>query len=265
MGRPPFSKGEIGRSISRRGGEDRHGHDGNTEWMSFAKHKETAMIRHMNERRDRKRQTDIGTRLIWAGLVTLLAGVVAFVLVFGPALREEIRYRLYDPRLMTSRVSLNATDARNEDVLVPVDADYSIVIPKIGANVPVVADVDPLDAQSYRAALSRGIAQATGTKAPGESGNTFLFAHSSEDFLTRGRYNTVFYLLDKLSIGDRFTIAYQGKLYDYRIFDKKTVASDDMRYLHALSKESTVTLMTCWPPGTDIARLLVFGVLDGIR
>ncbi|MEI7749768.1 MAG: sortase [Candidatus Moraniibacteriota bacterium] len=207
----------------------------------------------------------ISVWLFRAGIGALILGASLFFLVFFPILREEIRYALRNRDAASDTVSLASADAGKAGILTPVNSEYSIVIPKIGANVAVVPDVDPFDQTAYRKALADGIAQAKGTKTPGESGNTFLFAHSSDDFLTRGQYNTIFYLLDKLVVGDRFTIAYRGKLYDYRVFDKRVTAPEQVEYLNAQSVENTVTLMTCWPPGTDAKRLLVFGVLDAIR
>lgn len=212
---------------------------------------------------DRKKQ--IAGWLLYAGQALIAIGLFVFFLLYYPIIAEELGYAFRDKPTVAPIVSLSPKQTGKTSVIVPVDANYSIVIPKIGANVRVVIGVDPFDAAAYRKALADGIAQAKGTKNPGESGNAFFFAHSSDDFMTRGRYNTVFYLLDKLDIGDRFTIAYQGKLYDYHVFDKKTLASEQVEYLNAKSKESTVTLMTCWPPGTDMKRLLVFGVMDAVR
>lgn len=197
------------------------------------------------------------------GTGALLLGATLLLAVFFPAIREEARYRFVTERRDTGsvRVSLSPEEAGMEGVVVPVDPEFSVVIPKIGANVPVVADVDPLDEAAYRRALREGVAHAKGTEYPGEPGNVFLFAHSSEDFFSAGRYNAVFYLLSKLEKGDRFTLAYRGKPYEYRVFDVRTLSSDASEYLNADSEENTVTLMTCWPPGTDMKRLLVFGVL----
>lgn len=205
----------------------------------------------------------IGKYSVRIGSGALLFGMTLAFFVFFPVLREEARYALRDRSAAEPTVALSAAEGES-GVVVPVDADFGIVIPKIGANAPVVADVDPLDADAYRAALSLGIAHARGTEYPGEPGNTFLFAHSSEDFLTRGRYDAVFYLLGKLERGDRFTVAYKGKLYAYRVFDRKILPSSASEYLNADSAESTVTLMTCWPPGTDAKRLFVFGVLESV-
>jgi LPXTG-site transpeptidase (sortase) family protein len=204
------------------------------------------------------------TRRAGAGILAL--GVVLAFVVFFPSAWEEARYRFVTSRqdLTSKRVTLSPDAVSEEGSIVPVSGDFAIVIPKIGANAPVVADVDPYDEVAYRRALHDGIAHAMGTKYPGEPGNTFLFAHSSDDFITGGRYNAVFYLIGKLKPGDRFSIAYQGDLYEYRVFDTKTVPADDVKYLNALSEEHTVTLMTCWPAGTDYQRLLVFGVLESV-
>lgn len=199
----------------------------------------------------------------WIGGGALVLGAVLLFGIFFPVIREETRYRFVTERRDTDsvRVSLDPEDSGKEDVLVPVDPEFSVVIPKIDTNVRVVGDVDPLDEAAYRRALRDGVAHARGTEYPGEPGNVFLFAHSSEDFFSAGRYDAVFYLLSKLKKGDRFFVAYRGNLYEYRVFDVKTLSSDASEYLNADSAENTVTLMTCWPPGTDMKRLLVFGVL----
>jgi len=201
------------------------------------------------------------TRRVGAGILAL--GVVLALIIFFPSLWEEARYHvvtnLQNPESKT--VTLSPDAVSGEGSILPVNGEFAIVIPKIGANAPIVADVDPYDEAAYRRALHDGIAHAMGSVYPGEPGNTFLFAHSSDDFITGGWYNAVFYLIGKLESGDRFSIAYRGDLYEYRVFDTKTVSADDVRYLNALSEKNTVTLMTCWPPGTDYRRLLVFGTL----
>jgi len=210
-----------------------------------------------------KTSRSVSKRLISIGIWLLLCGVVLAFFVFFPVLREEWRYRFVTGRHDAAVRPVTFSPDVSESI-VPVNDDFAIVIPKIGANAPVIADVDPFDATIYRRALRDGVAHATGSGYPGEPGNTFLFAHSSDDFLTGGRYNSIFYLIGKLEKGDRFFLAYRGALYVYRVFDTRTVAAEDVEYLHALSEEHTVTLMTCWPPGTDARRLLVFGVSETV-
>lgn len=141
--------------------------------------------------------------------------------------------------------------------MVPVDEDFGIVIPKIGANARVIADVDWRDARVYQQALAQGVAQAQGTAHPGELGNVFLFSHSGVDFLEASRYNALFYLIDKLQLGDEITLFYHREKFLYRVTDKKKVAPEALDLLSGDSSQKTLTLMTCWPAGTTLKRLIV--------
>lgn len=142
--------------------------------------------------------------------------------------------------------------------ITPVDTEFGIVIPKIGANAKVIANVDPYDSRVYQRALTQGVAHAKGTGLPGQAGNIFLFSHSSVNFYEASRYNSVFYLLTKLEEGDGIELWYNGTKYAYVVMKKTVVPPTSVEYLKPLEPgRETVTLMTCWPPGTTYKRLLV--------
>ena len=92
---------------------------------------------------------------------------------------------------------------------------------------------------------------------PGEGGNIFLFAHSSADLLTAERYNSIFYLIHHLESGDKIRVWYEGEEYIYAVTAKHLVSPSDTQYLTKPSKVETLTLMTCWPPGTTYKRLIL--------
>ncbi len=164
--------------------------------------------------------------------------------IYLPIAKHEIIYEL---KQKSSPPRVEAT---------PVNTDFGLVIEKIGANSAVIANVDPFNSIEYQATLSRGVAHAKGTALPGESGNVFLFSHSSADFLTATRYNSIFYLLDKLAVGDKVNLYYQQKKYTYELKKKSLVLPEEISYLTGKKDESTLTLMTCWPPGTSLKRLI---------
>ena len=145
----------------------------------------------------------------------------------------------------------------------PVNTDFSVVIPKIDVNTPVVADVDPGNKAEYLAALNHGAAHAKGTAKPGQVGNAYIFAHSTANPLNIEKYAAVFTLLDKLSIGDRITTFYQGKRFDYQIDQKYTVDFNDVSPLTATFDHPVLTLQTCDPPGTEFHRLILVSHLVG--
>lgn len=192
------------------------------------------------------------------GAVLVTVSVLVLFLTFLPVLQEEVKYQLWphpDVPILSRAAAEQA--AGGTRVIVPVDEDFGIIIPKIGANARVIADVDWQDARVYQQALSQGVAQARGTALPGEPGTVFLFSHSGVDFFEASRYNALFYLIDKLVPGDEITLFYHAQPYTYRVTEKKMVAPEDLQYLAGDETKKTLTLMTCWPAGTTLRRLIV--------
>jgi sortase A len=146
---------------------------------------------------------------------------------------------------------------RKVEVMVPADPAFSVVIPKIGANAPVVANVNPGDEPAYLEALKRGIAHAEGTTFPGDGSHIFLFAHSTDYIWNIGSYNAVFYLLYKLENGDEVNLFYNGQRYVYAVKEKTIIEPSQVEYLTRKTDVETLTLQTCWPPGTTLKRLVV--------
>jgi len=143
------------------------------------------------------------------------------------------------------------------EILVPQDPNFSVVIPKIGANSKIIANVDAGNSQEYLEALKKGVAHAAGTAFPGEGGHIFLFAHSTDYFWNVGSYNAIFYLLNKLEKGDEVDLFYQGKRVVYQVIEKRIVDPSQVEYLTRKTNREFLTLQTCWPPGTTLKRLLV--------
>ena len=60
--------------------------------------------------------------------------------------------------------------------------------------------------------------------------------------------------------GDTFYITKDGKLYAYKVFDKKVVEPNQVEVLNPIEGHTaTATLITCDPPGTSLRRLVVVG------
>ena len=137
------------------------------------------------------------------------------------------------------------------------DKDYSIYISKIGAISRVISNVDANNKKEYLEALKLGVAEAEGLAHPGQIGTTFLFAHSAASPLDYARYNAVFYLLDKLEIGDALEVFYKNKLLKYQVTSVQRLASSDTKYLRPQNEEELLVLQTCWPSGTAWKRLVL--------
>lgn len=176
-------------------------------------------------------------------LVLISLGIV--VATFFPLVKNEVVYRI------------NQDKNPKIEEIVPLSADFGIIIPTLGINSKVIKNVDPYNANIYQRALTQGVAHAQGTSLPGESGNIFIFSHSSENFYEAIRYNSIFYLLPKLEMGDTITLYYKNTRYDFHVKEKKIVAATDLKYLTAKSQTPQLTLMTCYPPGTNLKRFIV--------
>lgn len=191
-----------------------------------------------------KKETNLSKYFIWTGLTIFLAGFAVLAMTFFPVVKEEVKYTL-KPLISPKKIK-------------PVNEDFGIVIQKILANAKVVANVDPYNSKAYQLALTRGVAHAIGTAFPGHAGNTFIFAHSSVDWYIANQYNSVFYLLHKLEKGDEIDMYYKKQKYVYRVIEKKYVEANDVTFLNPSSPSTSIlTLMTCWPPGTSLKRLII--------
>lgn len=186
---------------------------------------------------------------LWIGNGLTVAGVMVLILPWGPALIKEIEYYWWQLVEDNNQVDVSLTDASADQ--------FRVIIPKIKVDAEVIKNVDPFRPEIYLPALERGVAHASNTSLPGEPGNVFLFAHSTDAPWRISRYNAEFYLLNKLETGDQVLIIYQGKEYFYQIINKEVVSSTDTGRLQPQIAKSTLTMQTCWPPGTTWKRLLV--------
>lgn len=193
----------------------------------------------------------------------MAVSAVFLVYNFFPAGLVELRYEFSTPKKYTVETRAEEENPVAEsktgdnNIIIPVDEDFGIVIPKIFVNSKVFPDVDPENSAAYQRILTKGVAHVAGTAHPGETGNVFIFAHSGQDFYQAEKYNAVFYLLAKLENGDKITIFYKGKMFIYSVSDKKVINADEVSYLNDIPGKNTLTLMTCWPAGTTWKRLIV--------
>lgn len=181
------------------------------------------------------------------GIVLIIIALAIPVSTFAPIFKAEINYQINQKKPIAE--------------ITPVNTDFSIVIPKINANALVVKNVDPFNSQIYQQALTKGVAHAKGTSTPDKPGNTFIFAHSAGNWYQANQFNAVFYLLNKLVGGDEIIVYYQNQKYEYIVQETKLVDSKNTSYMSINSPQPQLTLMTCWPPGTTLKRLIVIAIL----
>ena len=218
------------------------------------------------KRHQRKRTNKTGTSrnpflprfFIISGILAICGACILLGIIFFPIVREELLYRIYTLIPASQQGHSEALKAST----MPIDPAFSILIPKIRINEAVVPDVDPFDSRIYQPALTKGVAHALGSSKPDQPGNVFLFSHSSVNFLEATRFNSIFYLLSKLEKGDEVTVYYKNIPYRYIVTDKRIVDPTAINYLKGDASGQTLTLMTCWPPGTNFRRLIILAELQ---
>lgn len=174
---------------------------------------------------------------------------IVFLLFKAPVLYDQLTYNTSGAAPLT----IPATGSLSANA--PISPDPTIVIPKINVNAPVVY-LGSTNEKDVLAGLQNGVVHYGNTPNPGEVGNSVFFGHSSNDWWEPGNYKFVFVLLDKLVVGDTFTINYNSEQYTYQVTETKVVSPADVSVLSQTSTP-TVTLITCSPPGTSWNRLVV--------
>lgn len=202
------------------------------------------------------------------GNFLVLSTVVSLVFTFWPVIWAFSRHsfdNLMGRRFEAAPVStptqsfgslLGKVDP-NVKILVPADPNFSIIVEKIGANAPVVANVDASSKEIYEKALARGVAHALGTSFPGQSGVSYFFAHSTDTIFNVPRYNAVFYLLWDINPQDKIVVFFNNRRYDYVVSETKITEPEDVSYFKLRTDEQLLVLQTCYPPGTTWKRFLV--------
>ncbi len=123
-----------------------------------------------------------------------------------------------------------------------------IEIPKIDVSLVIYHTTDD-------EVLNKGIGHMEGTSFPigGINTHSVLAGH-------RGLPGAkLFRNLDKLEIGDIFTIHVLGEVLTYSVDDISVVLPEEVEKLNILSGEDLITLVTCTPYGINSHRLLVRG------
>ena len=121
-------------------------------------------------------------------------------------------------------------------------------IPSINVDLPIYHGTDDVT-------LTRGVGHLEGTSLPvgGTSQHSVLTAH-------RGLPSaTLFNDLDKVRIGDTFTLTVFGEVLTYKVRDTRVVEPEDTDTLRVVAGEDLVTLVTCTPLGINTHRILVTG------
>jgi len=123
-----------------------------------------------------------------------------------------------------------------------------VKIPAINVDLPIYHGTS-------EETLQKGVGHLEGTALPvgGESTHSVLTGH-------RGLATSeLFTNLDRIVVGDTFTIEVFGEVLTYRVIRTLVVEPEDTEDLYPVAGEDLVTLVTCTPLGVNSHRILVTG------
>ncbi len=202
------------------------------------------------------------------GKILLLVGFSILLKTYWPVLLSYFNYYTNNNYSNTVIVEMAndekevTKEIKKDTEAVFVDPKFGLYIPQLRINASVIKDVNPTNESEYLFALEKGIAHAKGSNTPDQSGNVFLFAHSAVNFYEQRKYDIYFYLLSELKEGNEIVVSYNGVIYKYLVDKVINVPKTELKYLGRYSEKDTLTLMTCYPPGTDFRRTIVIAYRD---
>lgn len=142
-----------------------------------------------------------------------------------------------------------------------------VIIPRLNVNAPLVQSsaqkaVADLTKEDFDKDLFHGVVQYPTTPHPGKKGNMLVFGHTSYESWKQNPYATIFAGLPKLQNSDTVQIITDGKVYNYKIIAKRIVSPSKVHQeYNNYTNGKYLTLLGCYPIGSDAQRIMVIGEL----
>ena len=135
----------------------------------------------------------------------------------------------------------------------------SVKIGALNITAPLIFPDGGSDVEVYNA-LKRGVVHFPNSSLPGEKGVMILLGHSSPPGRPKIDYDWVFTEAELLKAGDEIRVNFNGEVFTYVVTENVflEIGQDVPSYD---SNEKEIILLSCWPPGKNIKRIGVRGVL----
>ena len=176
----------------------------------------------------------------------LLAALAVFVVSNFNYLWQNVKYSFVKPVPIV-------VDTRPH----PQGEPDTLIIPSLGITAPVKYAQGNTEPELQKLLLD-GVVHYAGTAGPGQTGNDYIFGHSSDYVFSTGHYKTVFALLPKIQIGDSVLITdSSGNLFTYKVSATKVVSPSDLSVLSQQTNgQKILTVQTSYPVGTALKRFV---------
>lgn len=135
-------------------------------------------------------------------------------------------------------------------------------IPAIGISAPIIFS-ETTDKKVLAKDLNKGVIVYPGSVLPGENGLTVVLGHSSPPNWPKARYDWVFNDLNNLNLGDKIFFTLNNKKYTYQVIKKEIIEKGQEITSDGLTNyDNVIILVSCWPPGKDLKRIVIYAELN---
>ncbi len=188
--------------------------------------------------------TRLNLRAFNAGLSTIVM-LLGFYIALSPFLPQiGFWFRDRSPAAVAPYAGDLAVSQSNDQPK-PTPKDNRLVIPSIGIDEPI------LESSSIGIISNGGTWRRPNTANPTEEDNTVIVGHRYY-----GPNASTFYNLDKVEIGEKLAIYWDGKETVYEVTESKVVDPSALE-IEAPTSEKQLTLYTCTPVWTAKNRLVI--------
>ena len=130
-----------------------------------------------------------------------------------------------------------------------------IIIPSINVSAPIIT-AQTYDAIELKALLDDGAVIYPSSPGFGNMGQTILMGHSAPPNWPEIKHDTIFSRTAELAEGDKIIAVYNDKTYIYSVEHSEIIEKGgDIPAL--ANADSALVLVTCWPPGRNLKRIIV--------
>lgn len=184
-------------------------------------------------------------------IAIIILVLTVYMLINASLLYQKINFSFNKQKL---------TREKNKIIDYKLYRNNTIIIPQIGLEAPIIFPKEQNE-HIILESLKTGIVHFPYTAKPGQPNNSVLIGHSANFWWNRGDFNTIFANLNKIKKDDPIFVVHKNKLHQYLVTEKIYINTTDLSILNQ-NNQSTITLLTCWPLGSDIKRLAIIGRLS---
>jgi len=137
--------------------------------------------------------------------------------------------------------------------------ENSLEIPKIGVMAPLI--VIENSNNNFDKELDRGVVLFPNSVLPGEMGQTIILGHSAPSNWPKVNYEGVFSNIADLEEKDEIVLYFNHQKYTYSVNQKIFLEKGEEIPNNTETSGNTLLLISCWPPGKNIQRVIIESTL----